>query len=92
MTRKKASVTICEVAAEAGISVATVSCYLNQKTQVSPEVAARIAQVARELNYQLHPVARQLASSLTQTVGFLLIDLSMDFFWPLLAGVEAVVR
>jgi DNA-binding LacI/PurR family transcriptional regulator len=92
MTRKKTSVTIREVAAQAGVSVATVSRYLNQKAQISPEVAARIAQVADELHYQPHPVARQLASARTQTIGFLLADLSMDFFGPLLAGVETVVR
>lgn len=92
MTRKYASVTIRQVAAQAGVSIATVSRYLNQKTRVSPEVAARIAQVTNDLNYHLNPVARQLASSRTKTIGFMLVDLSMDFFGPLLAGVEAVVR
>ena len=69
MTKKQTSVTIREVAAQANVSVATVSRYLNQKTGVSPEVAARIAYVMDELNYQPDAVAQQLASSQTKMVG-----------------------
>jgi len=69
MTKKQTSVTIREGAAQANVSVATVSRYLNQKTVVSPEVAARIAYVMDELNYQPDVVAQLLASSQTKTVG-----------------------
>ena len=68
MTKKQTSVTIREVAAQAGVSVATVSRYLNQKVQVSPEVTARLAQVTDELNYQPLATAQQLASSRTKTI------------------------
>jgi rhamnogalacturonyl hydrolase YesR len=69
MTKKLTSITIREVAAQANVSVATVSRYLNQKTVVSPEVAARLARVMDELNYQPDAVAQQLASLPTKTVG-----------------------
>ena len=68
MTKKQTSVTIREVAAQAGVSVATVSRYLNQKVQVSPEVTARLARVTIELNYQPLATAQQLASSRTKTI------------------------
>jgi unsaturated rhamnogalacturonyl hydrolase len=68
MTKKKTSVTIREVAAQAGVSVATVSRYLNQKVQVSPEVTARLARVTDELHYEPLATAQQLASSLTKTI------------------------
>lgn len=92
MTKKQTSITIREVAAQAGVSVATVSRYLNQKTVVSPEISARLTQVMAELNYQPQAAARHLASSRTQTVGFLLLNFSMDYFGPLLNGIEAVAR
>jgi len=71
MTKKLTSITIRDVAAQASVSVATVSRYLNQKIQVSPEVAARISQVMDELNYQPYAAAQQLASSRTKTLSFM---------------------
>ena len=68
MTKKQTSITIREVAAQAGVSVATVSRYINKKTPVSPAVAVRLARVTNELNYQPLATAQQLASSRTKTV------------------------
>jgi rhamnogalacturonyl hydrolase YesR len=73
MTKKQTSITIREVAAQANVSVATVSRYLNQKIQVSPEVSARVAQVMDELNYQPDAAAQQLASPQDKTVGLKLM-------------------
>ncbi len=69
MTKKQISVTIREVATQAGVSIATVSRYLNQNTPVSPEVAGRLARVMDELNYQPLVTAQQLAFSRTKTMG-----------------------
>lgn len=71
MTKKQTSVTIREVAAQAGVSIATVSRYLNRKTLVSPEVSMRIALVTDKLNYQPYAAAQQLASSRNKIEGFL---------------------
>ena len=92
MTKKSTSVTIREVAAQAGVSVATVSRYLNQTAPVSTDVAARLARIMDELHYQPQAAARQLASARTKVIGFLLLDLSKEFFAPLLNGIESVVR
>lgn len=92
MTKKSTSVTIREVAAQAGVSVATVSRYLNQTVPISAEVAARLARIMDELHYQPQAAARQLASARTKVIGFLLLDLSREFFAPLLNGIESVVR
>jgi LacI family transcriptional regulator len=92
MSRRSSSVTIREVAKKAGVSVATVSRYINHNTPVSPEVAERLDQVMTELKYVPHAAARHLASRKTRVVGLLLNNLHNDFFVPLLNGVEAVVR
>ena len=92
MTRRSSSVTIRDVARQAGVSVATVSRYINQNAPVSPEVGERLDQVMTELRYVPHAAARHLASRKTRVIGLLLNNLHNDFFVPLLNGVEAVVR
>jgi len=92
MTKRSSSVTIRDVARQAGVSVATVSRYINQNVPVSPEVAERLDKVMTELRYVPHAAARHLASRKTRVVGLLLNNLHNDFFVPLLNGVEAVIR
>src|SRR6185503_7667531 len=92
MSRRSSSVTIRDVARKAGVSVATVSRYINRNTTVSPEVSERLRTVMMDLKYVPHAAARHLASRKTRVVGLLLSNLHNDFFVPLLNGVEAVVR
>jgi LacI family transcriptional regulator len=92
MTRRSSSVTIRDVARQAGVSVATVSRYINRNAPVSTEVAERLGHVMSELRYVPHAAARHLASRKTRVIGLLLNNLHNDFFVPLLNGVEAVVR
>lgn len=92
MTIKSNSVTIREVAQKAGVSVATVSRYINHNAPISKDVAERLKLVMTELRYVPHAAARQLASQKTRVVGLLLNTLHNDFFVPLLNGIEAVVR
>jgi LacI family transcriptional regulator len=92
MTRRSSSVTIRDVARQAGVSVATVSRYINRNAPVSTEVAERLKQIMTELRYVPHAAARHLASRKTRVIGLLLNNLHNDFFVPLLNGVEGVVR
>lgn len=92
MTRRSSSVTIRDVAREAGVSVATVSRYINKNAPISAEVAERLQQVMSEMRYVPHAAARNLASRKSRVIGLLLNNLHNDFFVPLLNGVEAVVR
>ena len=92
MTRRQDSVTIREVAKQAGVSVATVSRYINHNVPVSAEVAARLERVMRDLRYAPDAAARRLASRKTRLLGLLLTNIHSDFYVPLLNGVESVVR
>ena len=92
MTRKSSSVTIRDVADQAGVSVATVSRYINKTAAVSPQTAARINKVVTQLNYVPHATARNLATSKTKSIGLLLSNNSYsDYFTPILRGIEEVV-
>lgn len=92
MSQRPSSVTIRDVARKAGVSVATVSRFINHNATVSPEVTERLQAVMRDLKYVPHAGARHLASRKTGLIGLLLNNLHNDFFVPLLNGVEAVVR
>lgn len=91
MTQPSSSVTIRDVARQAGVSVATVSRYINQNTPVSEELSKRIQEVMDDLNYVPLATARHLAMRKTHTIGLLLTNMHNDFFAPLLAGIEGEV-
>jgi LacI family transcriptional regulator len=92
MAQKSPSITIREVAEQAGVSVATVSRHINKTAAVSPETAARINDVVNALNYVPSAAARNLATSKTKSIGLLLADNSYsDYFTPILRGIEEVV-
>lgn len=66
-------VTLKDVAAQAGVSVSTVSLVLNQRDsgRITPEVAERVRRVARELGYVPNLLARGLRTKQTRTIGLL---------------------
>jgi DNA-binding LacI/PurR family transcriptional regulator len=92
MAERSFSVTIRDVAREAGVSVATVSRYINQSAPVSEELALRIQQIMDQLDYVPQAAARNLAIKKKNTIGLLLTNMDNAFFVPLLAGIEEVVR
>lgn len=92
MTRKSSSVTIRDVARKVGVSVATISRYLNRSAPVSDDVAVRIEQVVTEMQYVPHPTARNLATRKMRSVGILLSTMMNEYVAPLLAGAESVAR
>lgn len=92
MKRRSSSVTIREVAREAGVSVATVSRYINQSARVSDGVAERIDLAINDLKYVPSAAARQLASQRTKVIGLLLTNMHNDFFAPLVSGIEVAVQ
>lgn len=62
---------ISDVARGAGVSKTTVSFAFNSPDRVAPETAERVREVARQLGYEPHPVARMLAQRRTRTIGIL---------------------
>jgi LacI family transcriptional regulator len=92
MTKRSSAITIRDVAREAGVSVATVSRYINQNAPVSEKLGAQIQSVMERLDYIPQETARHLALRRKNAVGLLLTNMHNDFFAPLLAGIESVVR
>ena len=63
------STTIGDIAAAAGVSIATVSRALRNLSSVAPATRKKVIDVAAEFEYELHPQASRLASGRTSTVG-----------------------
>src|SRR5499427_10256407 len=84
------SVTLKDVAAEAGVHPATASRALNPETRllVSEETASRILAVASALGYRPNAVARSLRTRRSHTVGVLIPDLTNPLFPPIVRGIE----
>jgi len=79
---------ISDVARAAGVSAATVSRVLNGTSQVSPEKAARVREVASRLGYEPFGPARALRKQRTKVWAALIADIENPFFTALVRGIE----
>jgi LacI family transcriptional regulator len=86
------NVTIRDVAAKAGVSVATVSRVFNQKGPIRQETVRRVMDVAGALQYIPHAGARSLSTRSTRTIGVVLPDLYGEFFSEVIRGIDAAAR
>ena len=83
-------VTIGDVAAEAGVSVATVSKVINDRWGVAETTSARVRAVVEQLGYQSSLVAQSLRSRSTKVIGVLVVDIE-PFSAELLKGVARAI-
>lgn len=76
-----------DVAARAGVSIATVSNVITGKRTVSPEVQKAVLQAISDLDYHVNMVARGLKTQRTHTIGVILPDVTKLFFNDVLKGI-----
>lgn len=81
-------VTIQVVAAQAGVSIATVSRVLADKPGAGKEVRERVLRVAEELNYRGNSFARSLRLKKSNTMGLLVPSIVNPFFPALIQEIE----
>ncbi len=73
-----------DVAAEAGVSSATVS-YVKR---LSPEVEQRVMEAARRLNYMPDRIAQSLAGSKTRTIAYMTADITNTYQLEVIKGLQ----
>jgi LacI family transcriptional regulator len=81
-------VSIKEVAARAGVSVATVSNVLNRPEIVARATRDRVNAAIKELGFIRNESARQLRAGRSRTIGLVVLDVANPFFTDLARGVE----
>ncbi|WP_407051179.1 LacI family DNA-binding transcriptional regulator [Methyloraptor flagellatus] len=84
--------TMKDVAARAGVSVATVSNVLADRKPVDAALVAKVRAAAAALGYQVDRVASQLRSGRARIVCVLVPSLDNPFFTGLIAAIERAVR
>lgn len=82
--------TIKDVANMAGVSVATVSRYINGSGYVSGYSREKIAEAIEELDYTPNEVARSLYKKTSKLIGLLVPQIDNPYFNSIITGVEHV--
>ncbi len=85
-------VTLKDVAREVGVPVATVSYVLNDKGSVSKKTSNLVRKAVKRLNYRPSRIAQSMRTGFTQSIGFMLPDLTNPFFPELAQMVENAAR
>jgi DNA-binding LacI/PurR family transcriptional regulator len=82
-----------DVARRAGVSRATVSYIINNRTdgnvRISEETRQRVLQAVKELGYQPNVTARSLRTRRTQLLAIMVPDLTNPFYPQLIRGAQA---
>ncbi|WP_445996925.1 LacI family DNA-binding transcriptional regulator [Okibacterium fritillariae] len=86
--RRSKAVTLVDVARLAGVSVATASKALNNRSEVREATKTRVHEAARSLSFEHNAMARSLSRGRSGTVGLLTSDLEGRFSLPILMAAE----
>ena len=86
------TVTIYDVAREAGVSMATVSRVVNGNKNVKENTRKKVLEVIDRLDYRPNAVARGLASKRTTTVGVVIPDITNTYFAALAKGIDDIAE
>jgi len=82
-------ITTKEIAAICGVSIGTVDRAFHNRGGIKPETKAKVLNVAKELGYRPHFLARSLKQGKTMTIGVVVFDLENQFFSQLVTAIEA---
>jgi LacI family transcriptional regulator len=84
--------TIREVAARAGVSIATVSYALNRPERVNPAQRARVEEAASALDYHPDSAARTLRTRRSHLVSLIVPDVANHFYAAVARGVHDAIK
>lgn len=84
--------TIKDVASMAGVSIATVSNYLNQTKPVSKKASAKIQKAVDTLQYTQNLSAKSLKSNAYTDIGIILPNFDDSYYVQLFQGIESTFQ
>lgn len=89
---KKRPISLKDLADELGISISTVSRALRNNPVISPELTAKIKELAVSRNYIPNPLAMGLLRQQTKMIGVIVPDLVTHFYSSIISGMEEVAK
>lgn len=87
---RRGGATIFDVAAAAGVSIATVSRYVNESGYVSEENRRRIAKAIQELDFTPSVSARSLNTRRSHLLGFVVSSIAHPFSAEVARGIQDI--
>ena len=87
--RSSGSVTIYQVAREAGVSAATVSRVVNDRRHVRPSTRRHVEETMERLGYVANRAARGLAGGRSRVIGLLVHEVGSSYFTQIIRGIDA---
>lgn len=94
-TKRTKRASIKDVAREAGVSPTLVSFVLNGKQKqyrVSDQVANKIREVAKRMDYKPNGFAKSLREGTSNTIGVIVSDIANPFFANIVKNIETVAE
>lgn len=88
----KRHISLKDLAEELGVSISTVSRALKNHPDISPQLTAKIQQLARERNYTPNPLAMGLLRQQTKMIGVIVPDIVTHFYASIISGIEQVAH
>lgn len=82
--------TIRDVASAAGVSIATVSKFINGQQRFSPEVEQRLRETIATLGYRLNQQARSMVTGETRAFGLAILDVRNPHFANIVKGANRI--
>ncbi|MGC4151992.1 MAG: LacI family DNA-binding transcriptional regulator [Propionicimonas sp.] len=89
--KRRASVSMKDVAALAGVSVGTVSNVLNSPQLVADPTRQRVNAAIEKLGWVRNESARQLRAGRSRSIGMVVMDIANPFFADVVRGAEDVL-
>jgi LacI family kdg operon repressor len=91
MTMREKRVTIEQVANQAGVSIATVSNYLNRKySSMSETTKERIAAVVQQLSYRPNVLAQGLKGNKSRTIAVVVVNIGYPFCVSIIRALSTI--
>ncbi len=84
--------TLKEIAAMAGVSVATVSYVLNNTVHVSPETRKKVEKIIKETGYRSNILAQSLRKNESRLIGVLVEDITVWHTALIIDGINKVAE
>lgn len=81
-----------QLAKELNLSFSTVSKALRDSHEISNSTKERVLAKAKELNYQVNPLASSFRKQKTKTIAVIIPEVVNDFFGPVISGVESIAQ